>query len=348
MKRISTHVRNSAALVLWSLLLIVGISMSSAVQAQRPYRISDRQISDLLRRLDQDSGRFRNSLDSSLDRSRRNGTRSEDNINAFVRDFDNAVGRLRDQFNGRRSVSGDVENVLQKAANIDDFVERSPAASGAVNDWSAVRSDLDELASAYGVSWQWNRRVNDDYGLGNRRNNRRTGRNWDNYGNYGGSFDLRQTALNAGYNEGLKDGTDARQRGRSIDFSSQSAYRSATKDYSSRLGDRSIYQRYFREAYETGFNDAYNPGLNITKNLNNNVYDQKRDWERNRRGRNWDRYGNYGGSFDLRQTALNAGYNEGIKEGRKDRGRGGSYDFRNNSAYREARSEEHTSELQSR
>src|SRR6185295_12751064 len=42
----------------------------------------------------------------------------------------------------------------------------------------------------------------------------RRGRNWDNYGNYGGSFQLRQTALNAGYNEGMKDGTAARSRNR--------------------------------------------------------------------------------------------------------------------------------------
>src|SRR4030081_1536688 len=36
------------------------------------------------------------------------------------------------------------------------------------------------------------------------------------------------------------------------------------------------------------------------------------DRYRNQRDRNWDNYGNYGGSFDLRQTALNAGYNEGM------------------------------------
>src|SRR5919205_1081941 len=47
-----------------------------------------------------------------------------------------------------------------------------------------------------------------------------------------------------------------------------------------------------------------------------------RDYGRRRRGRNWDRYGRWGGSYELRQTALNAGYNEGIKEGRKDRSKG--------------------------
>jgi hypothetical protein len=49
-----------------------------------------------------------------------------------------------------------------------------------------------------------------------------------------------------------------------------------------------------------------------------------RDWRDNDRRYDNDRYG-YGGSFQLRQTALNAGYNEGIKEGRKDRRNGERY-----------------------
>ena len=172
----------------------------------------------------------------------------------------------------------------------------------------------------------------------------RRGRNWDNYGNYGGSFQLRQTALNAGYNEGMKDGTAARSRNRNINFADQNAYRKATKDYSSRLGDREIYRHYFREAYQTGFNDGFNPGGydNVNNNRDwdrgNRRWDRNRDgnWDpNNRRGRNWDRYGTYGGSNDLRQTALNAGYNEGIKVGRNDRGRGRD-DFRNNSKYQDA------------
>ncbi len=189
---------------------------------------------------------------------------------------------------------------------------------------------------------------NDVYGQDYRYNQNRRGRNWDNYGNYGGSFDLRQTALNAGYNEGMKDGAAARQKGRNYnDYRNQSAYRKATKDYSSRLGDRSIYQRYFREAYETGFNDGFNPQGSYDNNRDRDRGDRDRDrdrdnnnngnWDRNnRRGRNWDRYGNYGGNSQLRQTALNAGYNEGIKEGRKDRNRNNRSDFRNNSAYQNA------------
>ena len=166
------------------------------------------------------------------------------------------------------------------------------------------------------------------------RNTSRRGRNWDNYGNYGGSSQLRQTALNAGYNEGMKDGTAARQRSRNSNYQDQSAYRKGTKDYSSRLGDREIYRRYFREAYETGYNDGLYPQGASNNNNRNRDWNRGND-DRNRRGRNWDRYDNYGGSSELRQTALNAGYNEGIKEGRRDRNNGRS-DFRNNSAYQKA------------
>lgn len=85
---------------------------------------------------------------------------------------------------------------------------------------------------------------------------RRGGRN-DGYGNYGGSFQLRQTALNAGFNDGTKAGREDRRRNRSYDPSNHSEYRKGTNDYSSRLGDRYTYQQYYREAFEHGYADGY-------------------------------------------------------------------------------------------
>jgi hypothetical protein len=94
------------------------------------------------------------------------------------------------------------------------------------------------------------RRRNDDW------RNRRGGRN-DSYPDYGGSFNLRQTALNAGYNEGMKAGRDDRNHNRRFEFRDANQYQKATKDYSSRLGDRGLYQTYFRQAFQTGYSDGY-------------------------------------------------------------------------------------------
>jgi hypothetical protein len=175
----------------------------------------------------------------------------------------------------------------------------------------------------------------------------RQGRNWDGYPNWGGSYELRQTALNAGFNEGSKEGAQDRARGRRSNFSNSRIYNNATTDYSSRLGDRSLYQRYFRRAFESGYNTEFgsaannggynnnNGGYNNNNggwnnnntggynnntggwNNNNGTWTNTRG--RNRRGRNWDGYPNWGGTYQLRQTALNAGYNEGMEQGRNDR-----------------------------
>lgn len=161
----------------------------------------------------------------------------------------------------------------------------------------------------------------------------RRNRNGDGYPNLGGSFDLRQTALNAGYNEGTKEGRKDRAKGRQSNFRQFSAYQKATKDYSSRLGDRELYRRYFQMAFENGYTTEL--GIQVPRDDRRDIppgYNRDQD----RRGRNWDRYGTYGGSNELRQTALNAGYNQGIKEGRKDRRKGRASDIRNFSAYQKA------------
>jgi hypothetical protein len=74
---------------------------------------------------------------------------------------------------------------------------------------------------------------------------------------YGGGFQLRQTALNAGYNEGIKEGRKDRSRGERYEFRDEEDYRNANTDYSSRLGSRSLYQQYFRQGFQNGYADGY-------------------------------------------------------------------------------------------
>ena len=93
---------------------------------------------------------------------------------------------------------------------------------------------------------------------GRDQNSRNRGRGGDGYPNWGGNYELRQTALNAGYNEGAKQGRNDRnsRRGYGSDFRNNSSYRNATKDYNSRFGDRELYRRYFQMAFENGYADG--------------------------------------------------------------------------------------------
>ncbi len=109
----------------------------------------------IIRRIENRTDTFRASLERGLDRSVYDGTRAENNINQFIRDFETATDSLRDRFNGRRSVASDVENVLRRAASIDDFMRRNQLNQRAENQWSLLRTDLGELATAYNVAWNW-------------------------------------------------------------------------------------------------------------------------------------------------------------------------------------------------
>ena len=121
-----------------------------------PYRLSDKEVEKILRRIEQQSDRFRSALDSSLDKSRLNGSREEDNINRFVKEFYEETKKLRDHFDHHKSTSADVQSVLERAASIDSFLRRNPLRKNdAAREWSRLRANLDELAQVYNVGWQW-------------------------------------------------------------------------------------------------------------------------------------------------------------------------------------------------
>ena len=121
----------------------------------QPYRINDKEVEKIIRRIEQQSDRFRSSLDSALDKSRFNGTRREDDINSFIKDFYEQTKRLRHQFDSHKSAAPDVQAVLERAARIDEFMSRNRLSGKAQEDWSTLKTYLDELASAYNVSWRW-------------------------------------------------------------------------------------------------------------------------------------------------------------------------------------------------
>lgn len=73
----------------------------------------------------------------------------------------------------------------------------------------------------------------------------------------GGSYELRQTALNAGYNEGIKEGRRDRDRGERFEYRDEEDFRNANTDYNSRFGNRSLYQQYFRQGFANGYRDGY-------------------------------------------------------------------------------------------
>lgn len=142
--------------VILTALVMALVGAGFSVQAQRISRTQERSVRQLINRVERRTSDFRVSLDASIDGSRIDGTRREDNINQFVLDFQNSVTRLRQSFNQRQASTADMQEVLNRAAVINDFLLRIRTSARVQTDWAGVRQDLDELARIYGVSWNWN------------------------------------------------------------------------------------------------------------------------------------------------------------------------------------------------
>jgi hypothetical protein len=139
------------------ILLLFPIVIGLDVQAQaQPNRNNTRHVGNMLQQLERSSSRFRNSLNVELVQRSVDQTRPQNDISNFQAGFDLAIKQFRDQFTRRLAVASDLEAVLQKASPINSFISQNTLNPRVKNDWASVRTNLNTLASAYSVTWQWN------------------------------------------------------------------------------------------------------------------------------------------------------------------------------------------------
>src|ERR1051325_451197 len=150
--------RSKYALSVLILFAFGAIGLSAQAQ-RRATGINDRQVSVTLRRLERSSNRFRSNLNLALVNGRIDETRPQNDINSFEPAFSSAMDQFRDRFTHRQAAAADVQDVLQKASIVNGFMTRNRLTVQVQNDWTSVRTDLNALASAYGVSWQWNQQT---------------------------------------------------------------------------------------------------------------------------------------------------------------------------------------------
>ena len=139
------------------ILILFPIIIGLGVQAQpQTNRNNTRPVGNLLQRLERSSSKFRNSLNVALIQGSVDQMQPQNDISTFQAGFDLAIRQFRDQFSRRLAVASDVEFILQKASPINAFISGNRLTPQVKNDWTSVRTNLNTLASAYGVSWQWN------------------------------------------------------------------------------------------------------------------------------------------------------------------------------------------------
>ncbi|HSK73922.1 MAG TPA: hypothetical protein VK892_19645 [Pyrinomonadaceae bacterium] len=141
-------------------LITAFISSVSFVQAQvRAYRVTDRQVQVLLTRIEQRTDNYKRQMETALDRSVLDNSDREDAIMSYIMEFENATDRLKQNFDARRSVTADAQEVLDRAAFINSVMARNRLTPASQNQWNMLRADLSTLAQYYNVRWVWSTRM---------------------------------------------------------------------------------------------------------------------------------------------------------------------------------------------
>ncbi|MDQ3321397.1 MAG: hypothetical protein M3525_02900 [Acidobacteriota bacterium] len=114
--------------------------------------VSKQQVENLLERIEERSDRFSNQLNKSLDRSRLDGGRTEDNITTQVRNLENATDELRREYDHRDSHaenSPEVRRVFTAARAVNRIMLRRNFSRQSEQSWVRLRSEINALARLF-------------------------------------------------------------------------------------------------------------------------------------------------------------------------------------------------------
>lgn len=142
-------------LAFFAMFTVLAFSQTSDAQTRRyKQRVSKQQVENLLKRIEERSDKFTNALNKSLDRSRLDGSRSEDNIVVIARQLENATDELRREFDHRDSHAenaAEVRKVINSARAVNRIMLRRSFSRQAENTWVNLRSEINALAALYRI-----------------------------------------------------------------------------------------------------------------------------------------------------------------------------------------------------
>src|SRR6185503_13982676 len=143
------------------LLAVLALMLTSAtpVSISAQYNTSESSVRELIRTIQSRSDNLRRTLQNSNSRGNLSSSQLYE-LNRLIGEFSSATTQLDQRLGTRRSSTSDVRLVLDRAALIDNYFANYRLGFGAERGWQALRSDLDRLAIAYNMNWQWSTGTN--------------------------------------------------------------------------------------------------------------------------------------------------------------------------------------------
>jgi len=118
---------------------------------------SQESTTSLIKQLKEDTDRFAKSLDKALDRSSVDGSQLEDEINGYVKEFRDAIGTLKDDWENKREAKDSAEGLMARGRTINNFLKKHDTRfkSAVHTEWKSVKLDVGRIAKAHNLKAEW-------------------------------------------------------------------------------------------------------------------------------------------------------------------------------------------------
>jgi hypothetical protein len=138
------------------LLAVLALMLTSAapVSITAQYNTSESSGRELVRTIQSRTDNLKRTLQNSNSRGNLSSSQLYE-LNRLIGEFSSATTQLDQRLGTRRSSTSDVRLVLERAALVDNYFSNYRLGFAAARDWQTLRSDLDRLALAYNMNWQW-------------------------------------------------------------------------------------------------------------------------------------------------------------------------------------------------
>jgi len=133
--------------------IVIVIGIASASPAFAADRMTDRDVKNLVSRVEDGRDRFDNALDNNLKRQIVRGPGGEVNVDNFLNDFQESIDKLEKRLTPEYAASAEVATVLRQASAIDRFFKQQPPGTKGESEWNRLATDLKTLATAYGAEF---------------------------------------------------------------------------------------------------------------------------------------------------------------------------------------------------
>jgi len=114
-------------------------------------RLTDKDVEQRLKNIDDDTKKFRKSFDASLSKSPIRKTTQEKEAKNLALSFENQTKTLYDHFKQTKKADPYLQNTLDSATQLDKVFQSTQFDAGTIEQWTKIKSQLSDVARAFNL-----------------------------------------------------------------------------------------------------------------------------------------------------------------------------------------------------